>query len=114
MITIEIHKAAEIGTRGQVYAACVEGRELCQSRTPFFAAARVLQDEGVDPATPIQMRHQGSREVGLHSTVGEAAKWTVEETDLEPMRFRKYHPHPDAVSRTAPEAASGRLGSSGG
>jgi hypothetical protein len=48
-----------------------------RSTTPFCAAARVLLAEGLDPATKLVMRHEGSTHDVLRSTVGAAAKITV-------------------------------------
>jgi hypothetical protein len=47
--------------------------------------------EGVDPATVLQTRHDGSATVALCSTVGTAAGLTVLEGDLRP-RFARWQP----------------------
>ena len=53
------------------FCAMVGSRMLViMSRTPFLTAARVLLADGVDPATPIRMRHDGSSVIALRSTVG--------------------------------------------
>jgi hypothetical protein len=66
--------------------------ERVRSWTPFFTSARVLIAAGVDPATPLTMRHHGSSTIALRCTVGEAAKWTVSE---EPVgRFRPFKAFP--------------------
>ncbi len=65
-------------TRGQLFDGKVDGRTVVKrSPTPFCAAARVLLAEGVDPATKLVMRHEGSSHDALRSTVGAAAKITV-------------------------------------
>jgi hypothetical protein len=65
-------------TRGQLFDGAIDGRGIVKrSSTPFFAAARVLLAEGVDPATKFVMRHEGSPYDALRSTVGGAAKLTV-------------------------------------
>jgi hypothetical protein len=66
------------------FEACVSDRLLCTSRQPLLDAARMLLAEGVDPATPIAMRHEGTGTDSLTSTVGKAAKLTVYETALGP------------------------------
>jgi hypothetical protein len=67
------------------------GRVLVEtSSTPFLDAARVLAGEGGDPATRIVMRHEGQSYDALISTVGAAAKLTVED-DGAP-RFRRWKP----------------------
>jgi len=65
-------------TRGQLFDGKVDGRFVVKrSPTPFCAAARVLLAEGLDPATKLVMRHEGSTHDALRSTVGAAAKITV-------------------------------------
>jgi hypothetical protein len=70
------------------FAARLGGRELCASK-PFLDAARVLLAEGADPATVLQMRHEGGSTPALRSTVGTAAGLTVLEGDLRP-RFARW------------------------
>jgi hypothetical protein len=65
-------------TRGQLFDGKVDGRCIVErSTTPLCAAARVLLAEGLDPATKLVMRHEGSTHDALRSTVGAAAKITV-------------------------------------
>ena len=65
-------------TRGQLFDDKADGRTVVKrSTTPFCAAARVLLAEGIDPATKLVMRHEGSSHDALRSTVGAAAKITV-------------------------------------
>jgi hypothetical protein len=71
---------ANVASKGQLYAAVLDGRKLCSSRQPFYEAARVLLGEGVDPETVLEATHQGSSIVAMRSTVGEAARWTVSES----------------------------------
>ena len=77
---------------GGRFHARVEDRRLCTSRTPFFAAARVLMEEGADPETPITMSHEGSCILSLRSTIGQAARLTVEESEKSGPRFVPYRP----------------------
>lgn len=81
--------------RAGMYRAEVDGRHVVTARTPLFAAARVLQDEGVSPETPLSMRWAGSEIDALRSTVGAAAALTVTE-DAYGTRFATYRPGPGA------------------
>jgi hypothetical protein len=87
-------------TTGGRFKAYVETRLLVKSsRTPFLAAARVLANEGAQPDTKIQMRHRGSQTVSLISTIGVAAKLTVDESSKGGApRFKKWQPVPDGVA----------------
>ena len=78
--------------RGGRFHAREQERHLCTSRTPFFAAARVLMEEGADPETPITMSHEGSCIVSLRCTIGQAARLTVEESEKSGPRFVPYRP----------------------
>jgi hypothetical protein len=70
----------------------VGDRLLCASAAPFCAAARVLVAEGVDPATVLTMRHEGSGVIAMTATVGCAACLTVVEGSDGVPRFRKWVP----------------------
>jgi hypothetical protein len=83
MIIIEV---SERERRGKFEARC-EGRLLCTSRQPFLDSARALLADGMDPAEVIVMRHHGSTTDALRSTVGAAARLTVEERDFGRPRF---------------------------
>lgn len=78
------------------YHAHLDGRLLTTSYTPFFAAARILQAEGVLPQEPLTMTHEGSDVVCLTSTVGEAARLTVEDGKNSGPLLRPYRPSPYA------------------
>lgn len=67
------------------------------SRQPLYDAARALAGEGVPASTPIATRHAGSSTVAMRSTVGEASRWTIEESDSRGLRRRIWRPHPNAV-----------------
>ena len=77
---------------GQFMACLGERIILKSSRQPLLDAARVLLAEGVDPQARIQMRHAGANHVALSSTVGKAAKLTVDEHNG--TVFAKWKPHP--------------------
>jgi hypothetical protein len=47
------------------------------SRTPLLDSARILLRQGIDPHTPLTMRHARATHDALTSTVGAAAKLTV-------------------------------------
>ena len=48
--------------------------------------------EGADPETPITLGHEGSAIVSLRSTIGQAARLTVEESETSGPRFVRYRP----------------------
>jgi hypothetical protein len=70
----------------------VAGRDLTISRQPFLDVARVLLREGVDSSMPLVMRWTTTGTESLRSTVGQAAKLTVEDNNHH-LRFRLYMPH---------------------
>ena len=84
----------EAGRSHGTFDAYLGERLLTTSHQPFLEAARVLLAEGVDPATPLVMRHAGSQTDSLKGTVGAAAKLTVEETRTAGPYFRKWRPNP--------------------
>jgi hypothetical protein len=59
---------------------------LKSSRQPLLDAARLFQAEGFSPDDRIVMRHAGADHDALSSTIGAAAKLTVEEDNV--TRFR--------------------------
>ncbi len=81
------------------FAASVGQRLLCKSKTPFFTAARILQAEGLPDDTPITMTHEGSSIVSMRSTVGEATRWIVVETDTQGPTLKPYRPMSPEVPR---------------
>lgn len=72
------------------FEAVYAGEVLAVSRTPLLSAARELQRRGVRENAEITMRHEGSEIVAMRSTVGAAARLTVEERDHKPIRFGIY------------------------
>src|SRR5262249_23245488 len=84
---------------------------LSSSRQPLLDAARVLLAQGIPPETPLAMQHKGSATIAMTSTVGEAAKLTVEEEPGGP-RFRKWRQFPASRSvRTGDESDEGLVDS---
>lgn len=57
------------------------GRDLCSARVPLCSAARVLLQEGHDPASTIFMTRDGETSWRLKAPLGVAAKLTVREND---------------------------------
>ena len=92
MLRVVLHPAFNrYGAR--LLGKCVvtlDGRQLCISRQPLLDAARVLIDEGIDPATPIAIRHTGAGFDALTSAVGAAAKWTVRENETQSPTFVRW------------------------
>jgi hypothetical protein len=89
------------------FEARLDGSLICVSRQPLLDGARVLAAEGVDPATPIAMRHEGNTFDALGSTVGLAAKLTVEESEKIGPRLARWK----AFSRSDVDAPMRSLGS---
>lgn len=79
---------------GRFAATLPNGEHLVTSHQPLFAGARALSDRGVDPATPLTMRHAGSAHTAMRSTVGNAAGWTVKERESGGIRIARYTPGP--------------------
>jgi hypothetical protein len=77
---------------GRYAAVLPDGRVLVQSRQPLLDGARKLLAEGVPPETVLETRHKGSTIVAQRSTVGEAAKWTVHESDKGGIRRERFDP----------------------
>jgi hypothetical protein len=65
-------------------------RLICISRQPLLDAARVLAAEGVDPATPIAVRHESAEYDSLRSTLGFAAGLTIEENEKVGPRLARW------------------------
>jgi hypothetical protein len=72
------------------FEARLGDRLLCVSITPLLDSARILLAEGVDPATPIAMRHEGADHDALTATVGVAAMLTAAERDQDRPRFEPW------------------------
>jgi hypothetical protein len=66
---------------------------LCESRTPFFDAARKLVADGYDRNATLILRHAGSDMDCLKARLGTAASLSVEETDYGP-KVRHWKPIP--------------------
>jgi hypothetical protein len=81
MIRIIFHRAFDrYGNRlkGR-FAASLDPRKLCLSQNPFGAAASVMINADDDPDLPIVGRPAEATCDAFTSTIGEAAKWTIEE-----------------------------------
>jgi len=63
---------------------------VASSRQPLVDSARELLARGVDPATPLAMRHAGKAydSFAKPATIGELARWTYSEPDSRPLRRR--------------------------
>ena len=73
---------AYVGERG--------GKPLCVSRQPFLDSARKLIARGHDPQTMLVMRWAGAKNWALRSSLGAAAKLTVDEHN---GTFAKWKPY---------------------
>jgi hypothetical protein len=77
------------------FTAHAGARLLCSStREPFLAGARRLLELGYEPKAVIVLRGPGSTTDRLRSTVGSAARLTVEESDRRSPRFRLWKAPP--------------------
>ena len=70
------------------FAAMLGDHQLCVSSNPFQVAARVLLDAGYDPDLPIAGRPAEASFDTMTSTIGEAAKWTIEESGTLSLLFK--------------------------
>lgn len=81
------------------FAASLGQRLLCESKTPLFTSARILQAEGISDDSLISMTHEGSFAFAIRSTVGEAAGKIVHETEKEGPKFKTYRPMSNQMPR---------------
>lgn len=88
------------------YAALLGDRLLCESKIPFFDAARVLKKEGVPDHTVITMSHGGSDIVSMRSTVGQAARLTVLENDSDGLRLAPFEEPVQQISISFPRGSA--------
>lgn len=85
------------------YAAVLGDRDLCVSREPALCASRKLLAEGAPPGAAIEFRHVGSRDVvAIRGTIGELAKWTIEESDRHGLKRRRYRSPEEKGLRARP------------
>ena len=79
---------------GRFHVALASGVPLPRStRQPLFDGARALLKLGHDPERLIEVSHLGSAIVAMRATVGEAARWLIEEPDRGGLRKRLWKPN---------------------
>jgi hypothetical protein len=88
--------------RRGTYEALFDGRRLCVSRQPFLDAARILQGAGISSDTRLIARRGASGPDTLRSTIGAAARLTVEESRYGCPSFRHYRKHPRGAVASPP------------
>lgn len=66
------------------------GARICCSRQPLLDSARILLSRGHPPTDTIAMRHHGSAHDAMTATLGDAAKWTVQEDRKFGPRFVRW------------------------
>lgn len=93
-----------VRTRPGYYDALLAGRILCRSRQPFYDAARVLLNDGIDYEIVIEAWHRGSPHPAMRAPIGEASNWAIEETERTGFRRRRWRPF--AESRMGRPSAS--------
>jgi len=81
---------APITRRPGYYTARCDGRLLCRSRQPFLDSARELIAAGYPADAIMVMRHADSAFESLRSTIGTAARLTVENTEQGKPDFRPW------------------------
>jgi hypothetical protein len=86
LLTLEVR---EIDNSGK-YDVELDGRYLLTSPQPFFDAARLLLEQGYDPALRLQMRRAGRQQIDLAAPLGKAAGLTVEANSLGRPIFRRH------------------------
>jgi hypothetical protein len=99
------------------YVALLDGQPIIKpTRQPFFNAARELMARGYLPETELSASHQDGpttdgRIVAMRSTIGEAAKWTIHESDRGGLQKRLWKAYEDIHSRQdeAPENGIGEV-----
>jgi hypothetical protein len=64
-------------------------------------------------ATPLEAKHAGSEIVAMRSTVGEAARWMVEERDGEALRKTRWRPIGEGARRREPSGEDDDLEEAG-
>ena len=70
---------------GQTFSATLEdGTRLCTGREPFFAAARVLQLDGVSDDTVLELWRVDGAAAAMTGRVGDLAGMTVSEGSTPP------------------------------
>jgi hypothetical protein len=95
------------------FAASIDCRLICESRTPFFDSARTLLSEGVSPNEILTASHEGSPVVAMRASIEKAAGLTVIEKDGEGPRIATYRPMSDQsiVSCRSPSSLAAIVGS---
>jgi len=81
---------AAISTRAGYYAARCDGRLLCRSRQPLLDGARELLAFGYAADAVIVMKHAGSEVEAMRSTIGVAARLSVETDEQGRPIFRQW------------------------
>jgi hypothetical protein len=90
-ITVAEYKRTQNAT---LYEATLGNTVLCRSRTPFYAAARALMEQGFDPEATLEMSWRNSPIVSMRQKLCRAAQLTVKENDHR-FRVEPYVPAPD-------------------
>jgi hypothetical protein len=82
-------------TKGTVYHVVADHSFLLlESRLPFYEGARELLKMGYPEGEVLTASHGDSPTIAMRSTIGGAAKWTIEETAARGMRRIRWAPMP--------------------
>jgi hypothetical protein len=83
---------SETNHGGRFHATLGDSTPLLKSsRTPLLDSARILLARRYDPNTRLVMRHLGSTIDALTTTVGTAAKLTVQDNGVGKPTFCRHH-----------------------
>jgi hypothetical protein len=77
-----------------LFSATLDGVVIVKaSRQPLLDGARALLGLGWSPTARLTASHAGDTTAQLQSTIGEAAKWTVTESDRGGLRKALWQPY---------------------
>ena len=102
--TLDTEGKRSCSNRGQLLDGTIDGElAIRRSPQPLLDICRALLAAGVDPTTPIAMRHAGADCDALTATVGAAAKLTVSEGDRRPelRQWKRHFRRPSYFSEEA-------------
>lgn len=98
-------RPAKLTARGQTYDAFHGDSFLCNSRAPFYAAARKLTELGHSPDALLVMRHAGLNMDCMKGRLGDAAGLAVEETGKRGPHTVVFKPYPQKALSVSAAAA---------
>lgn len=86
------HMARSGSHRGR-YDARLGSELIVTSRQPLLDGARALLERGYHPSTTLTIRHKNSAQASfVPRPIGELAGWTIEASDRDGLRRRRWRP----------------------